>query len=105
MLDTVLIVGLGLMGSNLGLKLRSQGVKVYGKDRNKKAYTKALNSAVIDEGTPEEVDLIILSMPINEIINYFNTPQVEISAKATVDLGGTKKDICKLMNESVIPSI
>ena len=55
MLDTVLIVGLGLMGSNLGLKLRSQGVKVYGKDRNKKAYTKALNSAVIDEGTPEEV--------------------------------------------------
>ena len=105
MLNSVLIVGLGLMGSNLGLKLRSQGIKVYGKDKDGKAYSRALNSGVVEKGRPKEVDLIILSMPINEIINYFNTPQIEITAKVVVDLGGTKKDICKLMDKSLIPAI
>ena len=105
MLNSVLIVGLGLMESNLGLKLRSQGIKVYGKDKDEKAYSRALNSGVVEKGRPKEVDLIILSMPINEIINYFNTPQIEITAKVVVDLGGTKKDICKLMDKSLIPAI
>ena len=105
MLNSVLIVGLGLMGSNLGLKLRSQGIQVYGKDKDGKAYSRALNSRVVEKGRPKEVDLIILSMPINDIINYFNTPQIEITAKVVVDLGGTKKDICKLMDKSLIPAI
>ena len=71
MLSNVLIIGLGLMGSNLGLKLKSQGIEVYGEDVDSGAYERAINSGIIEEGSPSQVDLIILSMPINEIIDYY----------------------------------
>ena len=49
MLRSVLIVGLGLMGSNLGLKLRSQGIKVYGEEIDENAHARAINSGVIEK--------------------------------------------------------
>ena len=105
MISSVLIVGLGLMGSNLGLKLRSKGIKVYGEDTDQEAYTRALNSGAIEKESTKDVDLIILSIPINEIIKYLNNPPSEVRAKALIDLGGTKQKICKLMDESEVPSV
>jgi len=105
MISSVLIVGLGLMGSNLGLKLRSQGIKVYGEDTDLEAYSRALNSGAIEKESSNDVDLIILSIPINEIIKYLNNPPREVRAKALIDLGGTKQKICKLMGESQVPSV
>ena len=105
MLSNVLIIGLGLMGSNLGLKLKSQGIKVYGEDVDSDAYESASNSGIIEEGSPSQVDLIILSMPINGIIDYLNTPLSGVRAKGIIDLGGTKQQICKLMGQYNIPSV
>ena len=105
MISSVLIVGLGLMGSNLGLKLRSKGIKVYGEDTDQEAYIRALNSGAIEKESTKDVDLIILSIPINEIIKYLNNPPSEVRAKALIDLGGTKQKICKLMDESEVPSV
>lgn len=105
MLSSVLIVGLGLMGSNLGLKLRSQGVKVYGEDVNKNAYSRALNSGIIERESATDVDIIILAIPINQILNYLNNPPRNVIAKGLIDLGGTKKKICHLMDDFEIPSV
>ncbi len=105
MLRSVLIVGLGLMGSNLGLKLRSQGIKVYGEEIDENAHSRAINSGVIEKESATDVDLIILATPINQIINYLNTPLDGVKAKGLIDLGGTKKKICQLMGAYEVPSV
>jgi len=40
---TVRVIGLGLMGTNLGLKLSSQGIKVYGEDTSEVSLNRALS--------------------------------------------------------------
>ena len=104
MLSSVLVVGLGLMGSNLALKLRSQGLQVYGEDVNQDAYLNAINIGAIEDSSCSEVDLVVLAIPINEILDYLKNPK-DIKAKGLIDLGGTKKEICKIMNNFNIPSI
>ena len=104
MLSSVLVVGLGLMGSNLALKLRSQGLQVYGEDVNQDACLNAINMGAIEDSSCSEVDLVVLAIPINEILDYLKNPK-DIKAKGLIDLGGTKKEICKIMNNSNIPSI
>ncbi len=104
MLSSVLVVGLGLMGSNLALKLRSQGLQVYGEDVNQDAYLNAINMGAIEDSSCIEVDLVVLAIPINEILDYLKNPK-DIKAKGLIDLGGTKKEICKIMNNFNIPSI
>ena len=104
MLSSVLVVGLGLMGSNLALKLRSQGLQVYGEDVNQDAYLNAINMEAIEDSSCSEVDLVVLAIPINEILDYLKNPK-DIKAKGLIDLGGTKKEICKIMNNFNIPSI
>ncbi len=104
MLSSVLVVGLGLMGSNLALKLRSQGLQVYGEDVNQDAYLNAINTGAIEDSSCSEVDLVVLAIPINEILDYLKN-QKDIKAKGLIDLGGTKKEICKIMNNFNIPSI
>ena len=95
MLSSVLVVGLGLMGSNLALKLRSQGLQVYGEDVNQDAYLNAINMGAIEDSSCSEVDLVVLAIPINEILDYLKN-QKDIKAKGLIDLGGTKKEICKI---------
>ncbi len=104
MLSSILVVGLGLMGSNLALKLRSQGLQVYGEDVNQDAYLNAINMGAIEDSSCSEVDLVVLAIPINEILDYLKNPK-DIKAKGLIDLGGTKKEICKIMNNFNIPSI
>ncbi len=104
MLSSVLVVGLGLMGSNLALKLRSQGLQVYGEDVNQDTYLNAINMGAIEDSSCSEVDLVVLAIPINEILDYLKNPK-DIKAKGLIDLGGTKKEICKIMNNFNIPSI
>ncbi|MBB37391.1 MAG: hypothetical protein CL515_00345 [Actinobacteria bacterium] len=104
MLSSVLVIGLGLMGSNLALKLRTEGVRVYGEDISEEAYLSAVSSGAVEDSSYSKVDLVVLAMPINEIIDYLENPK-DIKAKGLIDLGGTKKEICKIMNNFNIPSV
>ena len=58
----------------------------------------------IEDSSCSEVDLVVLAIPINEILDYLKNPK-DIKAKGLIDLGGTKKEICKIMNNFNIPSI
>jgi len=106
MLKRVHIIGLGLMGTNLGIKLVNGGIQVSGNDILEKNIIRAkeLGALSLEHKNSINYDLIILAMPINEIIGYFDDSP-GLNSKAIVDLGGTKELICKKMDLSPIPSI
>ncbi len=85
MLSSVLVVGLGLMGSNLALKLRSQGLQVYGEDVNQDAYLNAINMGAIEDSSCSEVDL---DWDIDRIVRNFHTLNVIIYQELTTDIRG-----------------
>ena len=99
------VYGLGLMGTNLGLKLLSKGVTVYGEDVDKESLDRASSLGINTSDTSEVVDLTILAIPINSIISTLSSETLMTNTKAIVDIGGTKKKICNLMDIYKVPSI
>ena len=99
------VYGLGLMGTNLGLKLLSKGVTVYGEDVDRESLDRASSLGIKTSSTSEVVDLTILAMPINSIISTLSSEKLILNTKAIVDIGGTKEKICNLMDTYKIPSI
>ena len=99
------VYGLGLMGTNLGLKLLSKGVTVYGEDVDQESLDRASSLGINTNNTSEVVDLTILAMPINNIMSTLSSEKLIANTKAIVDIGGTKEKICDLMDSYKIPSI
>jgi len=97
------IIGLGLMGSSLALKLKKIGYvsHVYGYDHSAETVQEALNLQIIDEGCAlkeliEKADLIIIAIPVDaikqllpKVLNLVDKTQV------VMDLGSTKEGIAK----------
>ena len=104
-MKNVRIIGLGLMGTNLGVNLISKGIKVYGDDINDFAIKRAEKLGIDVNKTHDEVDLTILAMPINKIISYLKDNKKLNNTKALLDIGGTKQEICDLMDKLEIPAI
>ena len=72
--ESVLIIGLGMIGSSIALASRSKGIKIYGYDLDISSLKLALKEKIIDESIEnfdevnnkkfgEKVDLIIVSVP------------------------------------------
>ena len=93
------------MGTNLGINLISKGIKVYGYDVNDFANKRANKLGIDTNNIDEEVDLTILAMPINKIISYLKENKKIHNTKALLDIGGTKQEICDLMDQLDVPSI
>ena len=70
------LYGLGLMGTNLGLKLLSKGVTVYGEDVDRESLDRASSLGIKTSNTSEVVDLTILAMPINNIISTLSSEKL-----------------------------
>ena len=104
-MKSVRIIGLGLMGTNLGVNLISKSIKVYGDDINDFAIKRAEKLGIDTNKTHDEVDLTILAMPINKIISYLKDNKKLNNTKALLDIGGTKQEICDLMDKLEIPAI
>ena len=92
MLKKIHIIGLGLMGTNLGIKLVNSGIEVSGSDILEKNINRAkeLGALSLDHEESIVYDLTVLATPINEILNYFDS-ELSLKTKAIVDLGGTKE--------------
>lgn len=104
-MKSVRVIGLGLMGTNLGLKLLTQGIKVYGNDTDEESVNRASSLGFDINGSEEIVDLTVLAMPINSIVSSLSSKELIVNTKAIVDIGGTKEKICNLMDGYQIPSI
>ena len=107
MIKKVHIIGLGLMGTNLGLKLVEKGILVSGTDILEQNVVRAKEYGSLNNefDSQDDYDLTVLSMPINEIISFFDSDFTEIKTKLIMDLGGTKHLIRLKMDNSVIPCV
>jgi prephenate dehydrogenase len=107
MLNNVHIIGLGLMGTNLGINLVNLGVNVSGYDTNIDSIERAekLGAVNISHNIDLTYDAIVLAMPIDQIIEFLSIKNLNLKSKLLIDLGGTKEIICKKMNSFEIPSV
>ena len=105
MIKNVKIIGLGLMGANLGINLVNKGLNVYGEDINPDVEKRAEKFGINIESNAEKYDLTILSMPINNIISFLSKEHEIDKSELIIDIGGTKESICDLMDNSNIPAI
>lgn len=93
------------MGTNLGLKLLSEGVAVHGTDINPTSVERALSLGINTSNSSTKVDLTILAMPINSIVTTLSSEKIIANTRAIVDIGGTKRKICNLMDSYKVPGI
>jgi len=107
MLNNVHIIGLGLMGTNLGINLVNSGVNVSGYDTNIDSIERAekLGAVNISNNVDLTYDAVVLAMPIDQIIEFLSIKNLNLKSKLLIDLGGTKEIICKKMNSFEIPSV
>jgi len=95
------IVGLGLLGGSIGLKLKDlyDNITIYGYDIDYKSVSYCLKNNIIDVKFEEEfiseLDFIFLAIPVDSIKNQLPDYLNKTSDKTLIiDLGSTKFQIC-----------
>jgi prephenate dehydrogenase len=99
------IIGLGLIGGSLGLKLRATGMSrwIYGVDAHEDHGRIALERGLVDEILPmdeavEKSDVVFLAIPVDQMVDALPGILDRVDQQIVVDLGSTKS----LLRESVI---
>ncbi|MEZ5002732.1 MAG: prephenate dehydrogenase [Chitinophagales bacterium] len=97
---TIGLIGIGLIGGSLGLDLKERGFtdKVIGCSRRSETAEEAKSLGLIDEVVPKDEliktsDLIILSVPVNVLVDELNYVLDRITNAVVTDMGSTKKSI------------
>ncbi len=100
----VAILGLGLMGGSLALKLRGQCRRLLGCDPDPATLALARQWRLADRLTDQaseilpQADLVILATPVGEILKLLAAlPELHPGAAAVLDLGSTKAQIVMRM--------
>ena len=95
------IVGLGLIGGSIGLKLKDlyENTTIYGYDIDDNSVSYCLKNKIIDVKFDEEFisefDFIFLAIPVESIKNQLSDYLNKTSDKTLIiDLGSTKFQIC-----------
>ena len=102
-LKTITIIGLGLIGGSMALRLKKNNPEVIflGVDANqfhaKKAFELGLVQEIVtlEEGI-EKAELIILAVPVNVAVNLLPEIMPLLNNKILMDAGSTKQIICNL---------
>jgi prephenate dehydrogenase len=95
------IVGLGLMGGSFAKVIKKNNIssKIYGYDHNPSHQKEALGLGFVDEIVDleklKEVDVMILSIPVDGIINFLKEFGELKNDTTIIDLGSTKELIVK----------
>ncbi len=101
-LETVAIVGVGLIGGSIGLALRSRGVaaRVVGVGRDPQALRQAQDRGIIDRGTTDleagvsEAEVVVVCTPVSRIPHDARRAAQAVPTGALVtDAGSTKRQI------------
>jgi len=95
------IVGLGLIGGSVALKLKevNNNITIYGFDQNNRSLDFSLKNEIIDKKfDPDSLldfDYLFLEIPVESIKKQLKSILDKISEKTLViDLGSTKYEIC-----------
>ncbi len=95
------IIGPGLIGGSIALDLKNKGNHIIGVDKNPGHLEQALQLGLIDvamdmDSALEKSDTVILSIPVDGIIELLPEILDKINIKTTViDVGSIKSNICK----------
>lgn len=101
-MNTVTIVGLGLIGGSFALALKKVGntEKIIGVDNNLHHCKEALELGIVDslgelKESVQQSDLVVLALPINSIQKLLPEILDLVPSKTIVmDMGSTKEGIC-----------
>ena len=95
------IIGLGLIGGSIALKLKDlyDNLTIYGYDIDHNSISYSIKNKIIDakydEDLLNELDYIFLAIPVESIKNQLQNYLDKISEKTLIiDLGSTKFQIC-----------
>ncbi len=95
------IVGLGLMGGSMGLALKEGGIAktILGFDKDKLHERQAISLGLVDECVDfseiKECDIIILSVPVDGVIEMLKSLTDVGEFTTIIELGSTKEKIVK----------
>ena len=101
----IAVIGLGLIGGSLALELKKVSwATIYGIDKNPVHLQKALDLGIIfEKATIEivnEVDVVIIAVPVNAIANLAVEVLDLIGENTLVfDVGSTKSSVCNAVKE------
>jgi len=96
----VAIVGTGLIGGSIGLRLKETDfcTKIIGVEKSEPNAKKALQLGLVDETRTlddalRQAKLIVLTVPVDAILELLPTLLDKVSDQVVVDMGSTKSDI------------
>lgn len=103
MLNSVFIVGLGLIGGSIGLKLKGNWIR-FGFDIDKKIEEKSIKYDVVDEilslDEGLKKDVILISIPVQNIPSFLSENREKIGDNSIViDTGSTKRLVVEEMKK------
>lgn len=101
------IIGLGLIGSSLALKIDEtyNDVYIYGEDISESNLDYAIENNIINNRLAQndysKLDILFLAIPVDEILNVLDTILDKVGDNTlVVDLGSTKKPICDIVSNN-----
>ena len=101
------IIGLGLIGSSLALKIDEiyNDIYIYGEDICKSNLNYAIENNIINNKLEEKdyskLDILFLAIPVDGILDVLATILDKVGQNTlVVDLGSTKMPICQLVNNN-----
>jgi prephenate dehydrogenase len=103
----ITIVGLGLIGASLALKLKAEGYKnVFGLDINDTVMEKACNQELIKKGNEETLktsDVVIICLYPKDTVEFIKKNVENIKGDALItDVSGVKGRVVEAVNELLI---
>lgn len=111
--ETLCIVGVGLIGGSIGLAAKTRGVaqRVIGVGRDDRALARSITAGVIDHGTTNlaegvaRADLVVVCTPVNRIADDVATVAAAAPAHAIItDAGSTKGNIVRALQGRMPPN-
>ena len=101
------IIGLGLIGSSLALKISEayNDITTYGEDISESnlKYTieKKIISNKLEEKDYSKLDILFVAIPVDQVLKVLSPILDKVGENTlVVDLGSTKKPICDLVNSN-----
>jgi len=97
---TALIVGVGLIGGSIGLRLRASGWRVLGRDRSTAHLERAMELGAIDaiapNGALSDIDLTFIATPVGSILEEVEHALRDTEGLVT-DVGSVKTPLLGVM--------
>ena len=101
------IIGLGLIGSSLALKISEayNDITIYGEDISESNLKYTIENKIISNKLEEKdyskLDILFVAIPVDQVLKVLSAILDKVGENTlVVDLGSTKKPICDLVNSN-----